>query len=293
MKRTFASVLLVLGFVAVPAGTAAQDAASYYCAPGQAPHYVFGFADLKSQIGDAMGEPVTCEFPDASGTGDVHQRTTTGLAFYRKSTNTPTFTNGFEHWGLTQGGLVYWTGDSIDPPGVVAPAPIIAPPLATPQATPTLPPVYSTVNGPRTEPQLRDELAQAGYAGPWDIASLLAAYGRATAPTPPPTRVPTSTPTSAPAPTPPPRLDPALIASCTSFALSTAADLNDFVEPGSDAAGRAAIAMRNECLRAAQTDGAAGAYCYQRAMLQWIRAEGWNSSSFALRDTFYSMCLGR
>lgn len=78
--------------------------------------YQAGFAALKAAVGDPMGDPVTCEYPDPSGTGDVEQRTTTGLAFWRKSTNTPTFTNGSEHWGLTASGLVTWAGSSIDPP---------------------------------------------------------------------------------------------------------------------------------------------------------------------------------
>jgi hypothetical protein len=44
------------------------------------------------------------------------QQTTTGLAFWRKATNTPTFTDGSRHWALTSGGLVAWTGPSVDPP---------------------------------------------------------------------------------------------------------------------------------------------------------------------------------
>jgi uncharacterized cupredoxin-like copper-binding protein len=87
-----------------------------FCPPGQDPHFVFGFADLKAFIGEPMGQPLTCEFPDPNGTGDIHQFATTGLAFWRKSTNTPTFTNGYEHWGRTDRGWVYWLGDSIDPP---------------------------------------------------------------------------------------------------------------------------------------------------------------------------------
>ncbi len=67
-----------------------------------------------------MGTPTTCEYADPAGTGDVHQDTTTGLAFWRKSTNTPTFTNGFDHWALTEQGITYWTGSTVDPP-VAAP----------------------------------------------------------------------------------------------------------------------------------------------------------------------------
>jgi hypothetical protein len=83
--------------------------------PGQRVRYVFGFADLYGHLADWMGDAATCEFADPNATGDVHQRTTTGLAFWRKSTNTPTFTNGNEHWALTGRDMVYWTGSSIDP----------------------------------------------------------------------------------------------------------------------------------------------------------------------------------
>jgi hypothetical protein len=43
-------------------------------------------------------------------------------------------------------------------------------------------PGYPTANGPRTAAQLQQELLAAGYAGPWDVESMLAAYDRAAAP---------------------------------------------------------------------------------------------------------------
>jgi hypothetical protein len=89
---------------------------SNYCSAGSSPEFVFGFAALKSQLGDGMGMPIECEHANPDN-GDTLQQTSTGLSFYRKSTNTPTFTNGWDHWGLTTAGLVYWTGSSIDPPG--------------------------------------------------------------------------------------------------------------------------------------------------------------------------------
>ena len=93
---------------AVPGGTR--------CGRGVSPRFTLGFAELKTRLGDAMGDPLTCEFADPSGSGDMHQLTTSGLAFWRKSTNTPTFTNGSEHWGRTATGWVEWSGTSIDPP---------------------------------------------------------------------------------------------------------------------------------------------------------------------------------
>lgn len=85
-----------------------------YCTAGQSPHYAFGFRTLHDVLGATMGEPTECEHPDATN-GDTLQHTTTGLAFYRAGTNTPTFTDGNIHFALTSEGLVTWHGASIDP----------------------------------------------------------------------------------------------------------------------------------------------------------------------------------
>lgn len=106
-------VVLLAAFVAIPIDARASTDTG--CAPGQTARYVFGFAELNRFIGRAMGDPSTCEFADPGGTGDVHQSTSNGLAFWRKTTNTPTFTDGFNHWGHTPQGWAYWTGSSIDP----------------------------------------------------------------------------------------------------------------------------------------------------------------------------------
>ena len=98
----------------MPAPPAAPDFGAF-CTPGAGPEFSFGFALLKSALGDPMGAALSCEHGDPLGSGDVLQETTTGLAFYRVSTNTPTFTDGWNHWGLTQNGIVYWIGGSIDP----------------------------------------------------------------------------------------------------------------------------------------------------------------------------------
>jgi hypothetical protein len=122
--RHSAPLLLRLALAVLLVGAPVSSAAAQSnnrCPPGQLPQFVFGFADLRARIGSAMGNAETCEFADPNGTGDVHQRTNTGLAFWRKSTNTPTFTDGYNHWTLTASGLVTWTGASIDPPGVTPP----------------------------------------------------------------------------------------------------------------------------------------------------------------------------
>ena len=86
-----------------------------FCGPGEVPAFGFGFAALSDLLGEQMGRPLECEHPDIA-TGDVLQKTTTGLAVYRWCTNTPTFAAGPEHWALTPDGPVRWTGPSAEPP---------------------------------------------------------------------------------------------------------------------------------------------------------------------------------
>jgi hypothetical protein len=100
--------------LAQPAPVALAQGAPF-CAPGTRPQFTHGFAALKAALGPVMGEPVECEHNDGDS-GDIVQQTTTGLAFWRRSTNTPTFTDGYRHWALLSQGLVAWEGSSIDPP---------------------------------------------------------------------------------------------------------------------------------------------------------------------------------
>jgi Glycosyl hydrolase family 26 len=87
-----------------------------YCEPDQVPVFSFGFADLKAALGDPMGEPITCEYGDPSGNGDVLQETTAGTAVWRATAGTPTFVSNVDHWALTADGLVSWSGPDLDPP---------------------------------------------------------------------------------------------------------------------------------------------------------------------------------
>jgi hypothetical protein len=84
------------------------------CSPNQ-PAFYYGFRDLQAQLGSRIGQPIECEQP-IHANGDTRQRTSTGYAYYRKESNIPSFTNGWEHWALTSNGLMYWTGDVVDPP---------------------------------------------------------------------------------------------------------------------------------------------------------------------------------
>jgi hypothetical protein len=79
------------------------------------PAFYYGFADLRSDLGAVMGTPTECEHA-IHANGDTRQRTTTGYAYYRKSDNIPTFTDGWNHWAITSDGLVHWSGYVVDPP---------------------------------------------------------------------------------------------------------------------------------------------------------------------------------
>src|SRR5207245_319381 len=60
MSRTLlVSVLAALLLLPPPQASSAQTAP--FCDIGQSPHFVFGFASLKDQIGAAMGDPIECE----------------------------------------------------------------------------------------------------------------------------------------------------------------------------------------------------------------------------------------
>jgi hypothetical protein len=94
--------------------TPTTEPAAETCTPGQ-PIFVHGTATLKAALGPMMGDPLECERV-IDAVGDTEQRTTTGLAYYRTSTNAVAFTNGFDHWALAGRGVVHWTGDAVDPP---------------------------------------------------------------------------------------------------------------------------------------------------------------------------------
>ena len=136
MRRLLAVAVFVVVGSLIPQAALAAEAP--FCQAGQTPHFSGGFQSLKDALGAAMGEPIECDHA-VGDHGDVHQQTTTGLSYWRKQTNTPSFTNGVDHWALTDSGVVRWTGDSVDPPGVVVPtpAPVSGQPIATPAAAPT------------------------------------------------------------------------------------------------------------------------------------------------------------
>ena len=154
-----AALLTILALALPAAAIAAAIAAAPYCAQGTEPSFTFGFAQLKSLLGDTMGDPLECIHANPDN-GDILQQTSTGLSFYRLSTNTATFTDGWSHWAWTAEGLVYWTGSDIDPPGTVVPATPEPGPTAT--RTPTATPVPTATPTPATS--LRDDYSSAAIS---------------------------------------------------------------------------------------------------------------------------------
>jgi Bacterial PH domain len=117
-----------------------------FCTVDGAPKLGEGFRALAAQLSDRVGVAVECEHPDGT-TGDVQQHTSTGLLYWRKSTNIPTFTDSAEHWALRDTQVLHWTTDNVDPPAdaQVGPVPDGSAPLGAPQpAAPGLSPTAST-----------------------------------------------------------------------------------------------------------------------------------------------------
>jgi endonuclease/exonuclease/phosphatase family metal-dependent hydrolase len=128
MRRLLWGVSLLLALVLFLGLATGLSQAATFCSPGQQPHFSHGFAFLKSQLGEIMGQPVACERYDAAG--NASQQTTTGQAFYDKETNTPMFTAGKSHWAWTSAGLKQWTDAGVAPLESASP-PELQAPLAT------------------------------------------------------------------------------------------------------------------------------------------------------------------
>ena len=80
------------------------------------PRFNGGLASLRAALGTRMGDALDCE-RTVDSAGNTEQQTTTGLAYYRKQTDAAVFTTGWDHWAIDGSrGVVYWAGDSVDPP---------------------------------------------------------------------------------------------------------------------------------------------------------------------------------
>jgi pimeloyl-ACP methyl ester carboxylesterase len=156
-----AATLVVAPLSASAASPPVAEAAGYGCRPGEQPQFQAGFADLKAQLGDVMGNPTTCQY--FGKVGVTYQDTTTGQAYFARDTVPTSFTNGDQFWAETPDGLVQ--ADAPDPLYVpFAPYPPVGPPV-TPVASAGKA-ACQTVNGPRTPDDMLNELAASGWAAP-------------------------------------------------------------------------------------------------------------------------------
>ena len=112
-----------------------------------------GFAALRTELGDVMGDPL--EAAHAAPSGGVTQATTTGLAYWTPDVS-PSFTDGWQRWALLSSGVEHWEGDGTAPP---------------PPGTPEVPSDASTgASGPDESPR---DFLYAHYANAAQIDCLI------------------------------------------------------------------------------------------------------------------------
>ncbi len=105
------------------------------------------------------------------------QDTSTGLAFWRKATNTTTFTNGSRHWASTADGVVSWSGAGLDPPGITA---ALSPPTrVASDAIPPLPAPEIALQSPNWAGYVAVRRSFAGVGASWNIPPLVGGAGQA------------------------------------------------------------------------------------------------------------------
>ena len=93
--------------VASPEST--TNTADLTCGPAGDPTAASAFLVLQRALGEVFGRPTECPHVDQA-TGDLQQRTTTGLAYLVAGSDVLAFTDGEQHWALTPVGLVVWRG---------------------------------------------------------------------------------------------------------------------------------------------------------------------------------------
>ncbi len=71
-------------------------------------------ANLRTLVGDAMGDPIDCERP-VDAAGDTTQDTSTGTAWYTIARSSAIFTDGYHRWELDPSGFKYWSSPDAVP----------------------------------------------------------------------------------------------------------------------------------------------------------------------------------
>jgi hypothetical protein len=180
--------------------------------------------------------------------------------------------------GQPAGTIAGETGASMSP--VSAVTPVVPTPTAAPE------PSYQTRKGSKTAVQLADELGAAGYAGPWEINAMLAAYDRASAPTP------------TPVPLTPRPVAPNYSGPC--FQVGSTLSLDAINKIGLIGSTLSPQVIYDACLAHARQDGAQGVTCVQFAVRPEIDFVALAAAARLMTavtapsiDSFYAGCMGR
>lgn len=148
MKRSLRIVALVIALFAI----SLSGASAHERCDGANLKFAAEFAELKSRLGDTMGDPLDCH--EHAADGDIIQHTTTGKAFIRPSVGIPTFTDGWRHWELTDDGIRMWsktTAYDVTIKNLTGTQPFTPAVVATHRSN-----VQLFVSGEAASPQIRD-----------------------------------------------------------------------------------------------------------------------------------------
>ncbi|MBI2756225.1 MAG: hypothetical protein HYX52_05900 [Chloroflexi bacterium] len=118
-RRTFllraACVALLAALAPISTGLGASAEVFAWCPMGLAPRFTGSLAALSAALDGTMGEPLECEHRD-TGSSDLVQQTSTGLALYRGLEGVPTFASGPRRWALQGDRVRFWQGAELDVP---------------------------------------------------------------------------------------------------------------------------------------------------------------------------------
>ena len=93
-----------------------------------------------------FGDPLTCPYPDPSGSGDILQQTQGGTLYWRwrgrNGEGVATYTDGARHWALPYASnrqVVEWESGEVDPPVTASVVnPRVPPPTPAPYVAPVV-----------------------------------------------------------------------------------------------------------------------------------------------------------
>jgi hypothetical protein len=112
LKASIATLFMATWLI-LPSAAAAETAP--HCPSDTKPSFTIGFAEMKNLLGEALGEAASCEFRRAEQPRRRPPAHHAWNGYLSSRYCIPQFTDGVQHWEMTPRGLVYWTGDSVEP----------------------------------------------------------------------------------------------------------------------------------------------------------------------------------